>query len=65
MPAFSNGIMLQAIASSKATPSTKSTLWWKYIRPGAFEPIHDHLERFEGNALLAILQAKEARWRDS
>ena len=51
--------------STTATTLTKSTRCWKNIRPGAFEPVHDLLEGFEGNALLAILQAKEARGRYS
>jgi hypothetical protein len=32
----------------------------KNMRAGAFQPEHDLLKRLEGDALLAILQSKEA-----
>jgi len=46
--------------STKVTTAAKSTLCRKNVRPRAFEPVHDLLEGLEGDALLAILQAKEA-----
>ena len=51
---------LTASASSKDTALTVSILRPENIRPGTFQPVHELLEGFEGDALLAILQAKEA-----
>jgi hypothetical protein len=50
----------RACASSRATALTASTLYRENIKPGAFEPVHDLLKCLERDALLAILQAKEA-----
>jgi len=47
-------------SSTTATTSTKSAQSRENIRPGAFQPVENLLEGFEGDALLAILQAKEA-----
>ena len=55
----------KATASKKATTSTQLTLLRKNVSPGAFEPVHNLLEGSEGHALLAILQPKQARRRDS
>jgi len=55
----------RARASSKDPALTKSTLCRKNIRPGAFEPVHDLLEGFQGGALLSIFETEQARRRDS
>lgn len=42
-----------------------SLLRREHVRPGALQPVHDLLERFEGDALLSIFKAEQARRRDS
>ena len=54
----------KATASKKATTSTQLTLLRKNVSPGAFEPVHDLLERLERDALLSIFETEQARRRD-
>lgn len=71
-PRVRQGALGEILAAEPANPTTPissncqpSLLRREHVGQGALQPVHDLLERLEGDALLSIFKTEQARRRDS